>query len=124
MATQLGHRNGRVLKKRTHKLAVSRQTIRRVIIWGCVCLLLIILQMGRIQTATANPIWPYPDTFEIIPSPNLERDCIYCGQCLAHCPVGAFKAVGEFDEIEKQISNRPCQLPSRSRKKTLVLTPR
>ncbi len=36
---------------------------------------------------------------EIIPSEN--RDCVYCGQCIIHCPAGAFEAVGEFEESEK-----------------------
>jgi len=41
------------------------------------------------------------DSFETMPSSNPKRDCIYCGQCLAHCPVGAFESVGEYEDIEK-----------------------
>ncbi len=37
--------------------------------------------------------------FEVVP--NKERDCIFCGQCITHCPAGAFEAVGEFEDIEK-----------------------
>lgn len=35
-----------------------------------------------------------------------ERDCIYCGQCIMHCPVGAFEGVGEFEEIDKILSEK------------------
>ncbi|MDD2731700.1 MAG: [FeFe] hydrogenase, group A [Candidatus Pacebacteria bacterium] len=44
--------------------------------------------------------------YEIVPSKNKKRDCIYCGQCLVHCPVGAFEAVGEFEDIEKPLKNK------------------
>lgn len=37
--------------------------------------------------------------FEVVPSDKSCRDCIYCGQCITHCPVGAFEGVGEFEEI-------------------------
>ena len=36
--------------------------------------------------------------FHVVPNKN--RDCIYCGQCILHCPAGAFEAVGEFEDIE------------------------
>jgi NADP-reducing hydrogenase subunit HndD len=39
------------------------------------------------------------DFFSI--NPSKDRDCIYCGQCIMHCPVGAFEGVGEFEEIDK-----------------------
>ncbi|MCG2689880.1 [FeFe] hydrogenase, group A [Candidatus Parcubacteria bacterium] len=42
--------------------------------------------------------------FEVRPNPK--KTCIYCGQCLAHCPVGAFEAVGEFEGIEKPLQNK------------------
>jgi len=32
--------------------------------------------------------------------------CIYCGQCLVRCPVGAFEAVGEFEQIEKPLQQK------------------
>ena len=32
-----------------------------------------------------------------------ERDCIYCGQCVAHCPVGAAHEHLEIEEVEKEI---------------------
>jgi iron-only hydrogenase group A len=41
--------------------------------------------------------------FQVVPSRSEERDCIYCGQCVVHCPVGALEAVGEFEEVEKPL---------------------
>ncbi|MBU4369377.1 (2Fe-2S)-binding protein, partial [Patescibacteria group bacterium] len=38
---------------------------------------------------------------KIVPTKDKNKDCIYCGQCIVHCPAGAFEAVGEFEEIEK-----------------------
>jgi len=32
------------------------------------------------------------------------KDCVYCGQCLIHCPAGCFEAVGEFEDIEKPLN--------------------
>ncbi|MDD4996208.1 MAG: [FeFe] hydrogenase, group A [Patescibacteria group bacterium] len=37
----------------------------------------------------------------IIPSRDKNKDCIYCGQCLVHCPAGSFEGVGEFEDVEK-----------------------
>jgi len=34
------------------------------------------------------------------------KECIYCGQCLVRCPVGAFEAIGEFEEIEKPLQQK------------------
>ena len=42
--------------------------------------------------------------FQVVPSKT--KDCIYCGQCIVHCPAGAFEAVGEFEEVEKPIQKR------------------
>lgn len=44
--------------------------------------------------------------FQVVPSEKKEKDCIYCGQCVAHCPVGALQAVGEFEEVEKPLADR------------------
>lgn len=44
--------------------------------------------------------------FEIFPTKDKKRDCIYCGQCLAHCPVGAFESVGEYEDIEKPFQDK------------------
>jgi iron-only hydrogenase group A len=43
---------------------------------------------------------------EVVPSENKKRDCIYCGQCLVHCPVGAFEAAGEFEDVEKCLNQK------------------
>ena len=37
---------------------------------------------------------------EIGPSVEPNRDCVYCGQCIVHCPVGAIEAAGEFEGVE------------------------
>jgi len=41
--------------------------------------------------------------WEVCPSADKDKDCIYCGQCLTHCPVGAFEAVGEYEDVEKPL---------------------
>ncbi|OGZ18101.1 MAG: hypothetical protein A2V72_02140 [Candidatus Nealsonbacteria bacterium RBG_13_37_56] len=42
--------------------------------------------------------------FQVVPSET--KDCIYCGQCLIHCPAGAFESVGEFEDIEKPLKQK------------------
>ncbi len=42
--------------------------------------------------------------FQVVPS--TKNDCIYCGQCLIHCPAGAFESVGEFEDIEKPLKQK------------------
>ncbi|MBU1160403.1 [FeFe] hydrogenase, group A [Patescibacteria group bacterium] len=44
--------------------------------------------------------------FQVIPSQDKNKDCIYCGQCITHCPVGAFEAVGEFEDVEKPLQDK------------------
>jgi len=44
--------------------------------------------------------------FQVVPSKRKDRDCVYCGQCLIHCPSGAFEAVGEFEDIEKSLKQK------------------
>jgi NADH-quinone oxidoreductase subunit G/NADP-reducing hydrogenase subunit HndD len=47
------------------------------------------------------------DTFyQVKPSCDENRDCIYCGQCITHCPAGAFEAVGEFEDVETPLADR------------------
>jgi NADP-reducing hydrogenase subunit HndD len=43
---------------------------------------------------------------EIVPSEKLDKDCILCGQCITHCPVGAIEAVGEFEDVEKPLNQK------------------
>ncbi|HOX29617.1 MAG TPA: [FeFe] hydrogenase, group A [Candidatus Paceibacterota bacterium] len=42
----------------------------------------------------------------IEPSYDPKKDCIYCGQCIVHCPVGAIEAVGEFEEIRNLLADK------------------
>lgn len=42
----------------------------------------------------------------VAPVKDGKRDCIFCGQCLVHCPVGAFEGVGEFEEIEEPLADK------------------
>ncbi len=51
------------------------------------------------------------DFWQVMPSACKDKDCIYCGQCLVHCPVGAYEAVGEFEDIDK---------PFKEKNKTIV----
>ena len=46
------------------------------------------------------------DFFEVVPSKDPKKDCIYCGQCIVHCPVGAFEAVGEFEDVEEPLADK------------------
>jgi NADH-quinone oxidoreductase subunit G/NADP-reducing hydrogenase subunit HndD len=41
--------------------------------------------------------------FQVIPSRDKNKDCVYCGQCIIHCPVGAFEIVSELEEVEKSL---------------------
>ncbi|MFA5031187.1 MAG: [FeFe] hydrogenase, group A [Patescibacteria group bacterium] len=43
---------------------------------------------------------------ETMPSADKDKDCVYCGQCIVHCPVGAFEAVGEFEDVEQCLSDK------------------
>ncbi len=44
--------------------------------------------------------------FEVMPSKREDKECVYCGQCIIHCPAGAFESVGEFEDIEKPFENK------------------
>ncbi len=47
------------------------------------------------------------DTFyQVKPCREDNKDCIYCGQCIVHCPVGAFEAVGEFENIADPLKDK------------------
>jgi iron-only hydrogenase group A len=43
---------------------------------------------------------------EVIPSKDKNKDCIYCGQCIVHCPSGAFEAVGEFEKVSEPLRDK------------------
>lgn len=49
---------------------------------------------------------PQGNFSQITPSKNKNRDCIYCGQCIVHCPAGAFEAVGEFEDVEQFLKEK------------------
>ena len=38
---------------------------------------------------------------EIVPTKNKKIDCIYCGQCAVHCPVGAAQEQSQWEIVEK-----------------------
>jgi len=42
----------------------------------------------------------------IEPSCDLKKDCIYCGQCIVHCPVGALDSVSPVEEIDALLKDR------------------
>ncbi len=46
------------------------------------------------------------DKIKIVPSQDPRKQCVYCGQCLIHCPAGAFEGVGEFEDVEKPLSQK------------------
>lgn len=43
---------------------------------------------------------------KVVPSKDKNKDCIYCGQCLMHCPAGSFEGVGEFEDVEKCLAQK------------------
>jgi len=43
---------------------------------------------------------------KIVPSKDKGKECIYCGQCLVHCPSGSFEGIGEFEDIEKPLKQK------------------
>lgn len=44
--------------------------------------------------------------FEIVPSKEKNRDCIYCGQCIVHCPTGALYEVEDYQKVKKLLANK------------------
>lgn len=46
------------------------------------------------------------DFWQVMPSSKKNHDCIYCGQCLVHCPVGAFEGNGEFEDVLKPFTDK------------------
>ena len=43
--------------------------------------------------------------WEVAPSKDEKIDCIYCGQCLIHCPSGAFEEVNAIKDVEEAIGD-------------------
>ena len=42
----------------------------------------------------------------IKPHEKPKNDCIYCGQCINHCPVGAIHSRKEYDIVQEEIKNK------------------
>lgn len=58
------------------------------------------------QTIDYLEIHEYGHLFRVEPTTDETKTCIYCGQCVVHCPVGAFEGVGEFEEINKALADK------------------
>jgi NADP-reducing hydrogenase subunit HndD len=43
---------------------------------------------------------------KINPSCDAKKDCIYCGQCIVHCPVGALDSENPADEIDALLKDK------------------
>ncbi|MDD5696521.1 MAG: [FeFe] hydrogenase, group A [Candidatus Pacebacteria bacterium] len=47
------------------------------------------------------------DSFmEVAPSKKKNKDCIYCGQCIAHCPVAAFEEADSIKDVEAALKDK------------------
>ncbi|MDD5639766.1 MAG: [FeFe] hydrogenase, group A [Candidatus Pacebacteria bacterium] len=44
--------------------------------------------------------------FKICPSQNEKRDCVYCGQCVVHCPTGALQVVDSIKIVENAMNDK------------------
>ena len=56
--------------------------------------------VGFLKVEENNFFW------EVAPSKEENKDCIYCGQCLVHCPSGAFEEVDAIDNVEKALADK------------------
>ncbi|HPN54664.1 MAG TPA: [FeFe] hydrogenase, group A [Candidatus Moranbacteria bacterium] len=45
------------------------------------------------------------ETFEMFPSEEKDRDCIYCGQCIMHCPVNALSEIESYKKVKKLLQD-------------------
>lgn len=43
---------------------------------------------------------------EVVPTKNKKIDCIYCGQCAVHCPVGAAQEQTHWEMVEKVLRDK------------------
>lgn len=46
------------------------------------------------------------ESFEIFPSDKKDHDCIYCGQCVVHCPVNALSEVEDWQKVKKLLEEK------------------
>lgn len=44
--------------------------------------------------------------WEVVPSGDEKTDCIYCGQCIIHCPSGAFEEVNNIGDVEAALEDK------------------
>lgn len=58
------------------------------------------------QTVNFLEIKEGDNFFEVCPTQNPKRDCIYCGQCVAHCPVDAMIIKDDSADVEKELKNQ------------------
>lgn len=56
--------------------------------------------VGFLKVEENNFFW------EVVPSKDEKTDCIYCGQCLIHCPSGAFEEVSAIKDVEEAIEDK------------------
>jgi len=40
------------------------------------------------------------------PSSEENKDCVYCGQCIVHCPVAAFEEADSVKSVEAAIKDK------------------
>lgn len=57
------------------------------------------IEMCQLQQVNYWELSKRGSDIQVIPTKNPKRDCIYCGQCITHCPVGAIQGQGQFDEV-------------------------
>lgn len=46
------------------------------------------------------------DNFEIVPSKEKGHDCIYCGQCVVHCPTGALSEAEDYLKVKDALEKK------------------
>ncbi|HOS88241.1 MAG TPA: [FeFe] hydrogenase, group A [Candidatus Pacearchaeota archaeon] len=44
--------------------------------------------------------------WEVMPSKNFKKDCVYCGQCILHCPAGAFMEIDSVSDVEAALKDK------------------
>lgn len=43
---------------------------------------------------------------QVIPTKDKSKTCVYCGQCIVHCPAGALAATDECEKVEKFLNDK------------------
>jgi iron-only hydrogenase group A len=52
------------------------------------------------------PLENEPRSLDLLKNDDEAFDCSYCGQCVAHCPVGALSEVPHIEEVEDLLKNK------------------